>query len=307
MNVNTAISEMRDVLSGVLDKRIALVLRLDHDLGDIEADPSEVEQVLLNLIVNARDAMPNGGTLTIATQNVTLPRPAGRADQLVGEFVAICVLDTGTGIDPKVQSHIFEPFFTTKRESGGTGLGLPTVYGIVRQNGGDIEVNSTLGAGSTFTAYFPRRHMRQASCRKPSRSACPVPASPETILLAEDMSELREMMHATLQSNGYRVIEARDGEDAVRKADSFDGPIDLILTDIKMPRMDGSEAVLRIRRKRPNLKAIFITGYAEQVPDQEAKVLLSVTLEKPVRPQFLLAKIREVLDQQPAPDYQVGD
>jgi CheY-like chemotaxis protein len=307
MNVNATIFEMCDVLSGVLDERIALVLRLDQELGNIEADPSQFEQVLLNLIVNARDAMPHGGTVTIETLNIALPGPASRPDQLVGEFVAIRVIDTGTGIDPEVQSRIFEPFFTTKQESGGTGLGLPTVYGIVRQSGGDMEVNSTRGAGSTFTAYFPRSHARQTSCRKPAQSAFLAATGSETVLLVEDINELREMMDVTLQSNGYRVIGARDGEDAVRKANSFDGAIHLIVTDIAMPRLNGPEAVLQIRRNRPNIKAIFITGYAEQAPDQEAKVRFSVTLEKPVQPQSLLAKIREILDEQPAPDCQAGD
>lgn len=294
INVNELILELHGILSRVLDERIKLVLRLGKDVGNIEANASQIEQVIVNLVINARDAMPHGGSLTIETQSIVFQQPTCRPDQ-AGEFVVIRITDTGTGISPEIKSRIFEPFFTTKRERGGTGLGLAMVYGIVKQSGGYLTVESTPGEGSVFTAHFPRARVLQIVSPKPAQSAVPVVGGRETILLVEDLDELRQVMSVTLQSKGYLVIPARDGEDAIRTAESFPGEIHLVVTDVIMPRMNGPDAVQQLRRIRPNIKVIFMTGYAEQ--SLKSIVPFSVTVEKPLRPETLLGKVRELLDE----------
>jgi two-component system cell cycle sensor histidine kinase/response regulator CckA len=305
INVNELILELDGILSRVLDERIALKLRLGKGTGNIEADLSQIEQVIVNLVINGRDAMPNGGTLTIETLNVVFP-PNSKPDQLASESVVLRVSDTGMSMAPEIQSRIFEPFFTTKQKGGGTGLGLATVYGIVRQSGGHIEVESTVGQGSTFTIYFPRVRAHKPASRKPVQTAVPVSAGSETILLVEDLDELREMIKMTLQSKGYRVILARDGEEAVRVAKSVSGEIQLVISDVVMPRLNGPEAVQQIREQSRDLKAIFMTGHAEQPIEIQSAVPSSITLEKPLRPEILLAKIREVLEHDRVPDVQSG-
>lgn len=305
INLNELISDLHEILARVLDERIELKLRLGQDIGSIEADVSQIEQVILNLVINARDAMPNGGILTIETLNVIFPWPKPRPDQLSGEFIILRVNDTGIGMAPEIQSRIFEPFFSTKQKSEGTGLGLATVYGIVEQSGGRIEVESSVGQGSAFTIYFPRARAR-ATSRKPVQPAVRTGVGSETILLVEDLDELREMIKVTLQSKGYRVIEARDGAEAVRVARSFGGEIQLVISDVVMPRLNGPEGVQQIREHRPNLKAIFITGYTEQPLEIRSAGPFSVTVEKPLRPEILLAKIREVLDYGRVPSVQSG-
>jgi PAS domain S-box-containing protein len=292
INVNPLIMELHGILDRILDKRIEVVFRLDPALGHINADASQVEQVIMNLVLNARDAMLEGGILTIETMNVKLPQEPTRME-LADDFVMIRVKDTGTGMSPEVRARIFEPFYTTKQESGGTGLGLATVYGIVNQSGGRIEVESAAGHGSTFTVYFPRAHGARLSAPE---SAQPSPEfGKETILLAEDRQDVREMLTLTLKSNGYNVIETGDGETAVNKAQTFAGDIHLMITDIIMPYLSGADAVRRIRQFRPDLKVIFITGYAEE-PYTQPAVPFSVTLEKPLRPDVLLTRIRQLLD-----------
>jgi two-component system, cell cycle sensor histidine kinase and response regulator CckA len=304
--VNDLILELHGILSRVLDERIELKLRLGQSIGNIEADGSQIEQVVLNLVFNARDAMPDGGTLTIETSNVVFPWPNSTANQLKGEFVVLRVSDTGIGMAPEVQARIFEPFFTTRQKNGGTGLGLATVYGIVRQSKGHIEVESTVGHGTAFMIYFPHSRIMQTPSIKPVHTAFPIKPGSETILLVEDLDELREMLSVTLRSKGYRVIQARNGEEAVQVARSFHGEMHLVVSDVIMPRMNGPEAVRRISKDRPNLKAIFITGYAEYPLEIKATVPFSITVEKPVQPEMLLKKIREVLDSGRAPGVQSG-
>jgi two-component system, cell cycle sensor histidine kinase and response regulator CckA len=306
VNVNELILELHGILSRVLDERIELKLQLGQNISNIEADPSQIEQVLLNLVFNARDAMPSGGTLTIETSNVLSPWPNSAPDQLKGGFVVLRVSDTGIGMAPEVQARIFEPFFTTKENSGGTGLGLATVYGIVRQSRGHVEVESTVGSGSTFAIYFPHSRTLQFPSRKTVPDAFPVKTGSETILLVEDLDELREMLAVTLRSKGYGVIQARNGEEAVQVARSFTGEIQLVVSDVVMPRMNGPEAFRRISEDRPNLKAIFITGYAENALEIKSVDPSAITVEKPVRPEMLLEKIREVLDLGHAPGMQSG-
>jgi len=306
INVNDVILELHGILSRVLDERIELKLRLGQSLGAIEADVSQIEQVVLNLVFNARDAMPDGGTLTIETSNVVFPWPNTTSDQLKGDFVVLRVSDTGIGIAPEIQARIFEPFFTTREKTGGTGLGLATVYGIVRQSKGHIEVESSVGRGTAFMIYFPHSRTLQFPSRKSVQTAFPVKTGSETILLVEDLDELRDMLTVTLQSKGYAVIQASNGEEAVQVARSFPGEIQLVVSDVVMPRMNGPEAVQRISEHRPSIKAIFITGYAEHPLEIKSAVPSSITVEKPVRPEMLLEKIREVLDFGRAPGIQSG-
>jgi two-component system, cell cycle sensor histidine kinase and response regulator CckA len=295
LSLNELISELSGMLTRVLDERVKLELRLGPKVGNIEADRSQIEQSILNLVVNARDAMPHGGVLTIDTFSASFPQD--RYPDLEGEYDAIRVTDTGSGIDDSVRLRIFEPFFTTKQESGGTGLGLATVYGIVKQSGGHIDVESKLGEGSSFTMYFPTARSLKIVERPRGPVVNRSSAGSETILLIEDLSELREMIANILRSKGYQVLQARDGVDAVNLAASHFAPIDLIVTDVIMPKLNGPEAVRQIRARRPSVKAIYITGYSNQTISDEEFSSNSVTVEKPIRPDTLLAKVRELLDQ----------
>jgi PAS domain S-box-containing protein len=294
VNVNELISELHGILSRLIDERIELVLRLGQDVGAIEADPSQIEQVILNLVINARDAMPNGGTLTIETLSTASP-PGFRPSDKASSFVVIRVTDSGMGIGPDVLPHIFEPFFTTKQEVGGTGLGLATVYGIVKQTGGNIDVESVPGQGSVFTVTVPRVRTAAAVIGQPLRRELRGLTGTETILLVEDLDELREMMSMILQSKGYHVLQAGDGEDAVQTARSFKQKIDLVIADVVMPHLNGPDAIQQIRQHRPHVKVIFITGYAEQSLIERV-IPSSEILEKPLRPDTLLAKVRALLD-----------
>ena len=295
VNVNELISELSGMLTRVLDERVKLELRLGPKVGNIEADRSQVEQVILNLVVNARDAMPQGGVLTIDTFTATFPQD--RHPEIEGEYEAIRVTDTGTGMDDSVRLRIFEPFFTTKQESGGTGLGLATVYGIVKQSGAHIDVDSELGEGSSFTVYFPKARALSIVGQTADQSVDASADGSETILLVEDLAELREMIATMLRSKGYNVLLARDGAQAVAVATSHFAPIDLIVTDVIMPKLNGPEAVRQIRTRRAGVKAMYITGYSNQAMSDEELTPNSVTVEKPIRPDTLLAKIREILDQ----------
>jgi signal transduction histidine kinase/CheY-like chemotaxis protein len=304
LNVNELISELSGMLTRVLDERVKLELRLGSKVGNIEADRSQIEQVILNLVVNARDAMPHGGVLTIDTFSANFPQDAH--PELEGEYEAIRVSDTGLGIDDSVRLRIFEPFFTTKQESGGTGLGLATVYGIVKQSGGHIDLESKLGEGSSFTIHFPKARALTIVGQTAGPAVTASAAGSETILLIEDLTELREMIATMLRSKGYNVLQARDGADAVSIAASHFAPIDLIVTDVVMPKLNGPEAVRQIRTRRAGVKAIYITGYSNQSMTAEDYSSNSITVEKPIRPDTLLAKIRELLDQDQASS-RIGD
>jgi PAS domain S-box-containing protein len=294
LNLNELISEWHDMLSRVLEERVRLELQLEARLGNIEAERSQIEQVIVNLVVNARDAMPNGGVITIQTFTRVFAENAH--PRLKGEYAAVRVSDTGIGMSEAVRSRIFEPFFTTKQGSGGTGLGLATVYGIVKQCKGHIEVESEVGEGSTFTVYFPAVYLPQLIAKtKVGRTVKPVRGS-ETILLIEDMPEIREMIAGLLRSHGYKVLEAHDGCEAVDVAASHFGPIQLVLSDVIMPNLNGPDAVRMIRQRRSSAKAIYMTGYSDRVLSHQLDKD-SVILEKPIQPNELVAKIREVLDQ----------
>jgi two-component system, cell cycle sensor histidine kinase and response regulator CckA len=254
--------------------------------------------VIANLGVNARDAMPRGGTLTITTANVTgrgVTAPADEALPAAGPLVSLAVTDTGIGMDDQVRGRLFEPFFTTKELGRGTGLGLATVYGIVRQSGGHIQVRSRPGEGSSFTVYLPR-----AEAPRPARgalaAAAPVSGGSETVLVAEDEEAVRHLVCRVLRAKGYRVLEARHAEAALELAAAADQPIDLLVSDLVMPGLGGRALADRLLNVRPGLRVLFITGYAAEAVERQGRLPAGHgLLEKPFTADQLAHKVRETL------------
>jgi PAS domain S-box-containing protein len=281
------------MLRRLLGEDVELVTASDQTLWLVEVDPGQFEQILLNLAVNARDAMPQGGKLTITTHNVKLDpaRAASHSSLPAGEYVLLTVADTGSGMDAETLTHVFEPFFTTKERGKGTGLGLATVYGIVQQSNGHIEVDSEPDGGTLFRIYFPRIAVTDPA----DRADAPQPRAgggTETILLVEDEPAIRQLFVVALTRAGYRVYEARNGQDAIRMFDQHGDAIDLLLTDMRMPYMGGAELAVHLRGRRRTLKLICISGYPGTLdPD-----LTLDCLAKPFSRDELLRKVREVLD-----------
>ncbi len=272
---------------------------LDPDLAWIKADAGQLEQVLLNLVVNARDAMPDGGKLVIETTNVTLGRDhmSRHAEVIPGEYVMLRVSDTGIGMAEEIRAHIFEPFFTTKEMGKGTGLGLATCFGIVKQSNGHIEVDSELNQGTTFKIYLPRSE-EAASFLAGLAKDGDFPRGTETVLVVEDEMLVRELAVRTLRGQGYTVLEATNGEEALRMARGQEGHnIHLLLTDVIMPRLGGKELVNQLKTERPNLKVMFMSGYADKdiVRDQVSGAQ-AVFLQKPFLPETLAYEVRNALD-----------
>jgi len=289
LNVNDVVEGTQRILRRLLGEDIQVVVALAGDLGNVRIDPDALEQVLLNLAVNARDAMPGGGTLTIKTANTTVDPMNSVAP---GEYVEIAIVDTGTGMDAATQAQIFEPFFTTKEQGRGTGLGLATCYGIVHQAGGLITVDSALGEGTTFHILLPRIE-EQAERRNQLRDPENILGN-EVILIAEDDEQVRRIAARSLSLLGYTVIEAADGEEALEQYQRRDVGIDLLLTDIVMPRLGGKALAERLRNTRPTLPILFMTGHTTLgtvFDDPESEVL-----EKPFTPRALAQKVRRLLD-----------
>src|SRR2546428_9092322 len=255
---------MDKLLRRLLGEDVDLRTVLTPDPGAIKADPSQLEQVVVNLAVNARDAMPGGGKLTIETQNVELDEQytRGHVSAQPGSYVMLAVSDTGTGMDAETQAHIFEPFFTTKEKGKGTGLGLATVYGVVKQSGGFIWVYSELGKGTSFKIYLPRV---EEAVEAPSATSIPaeLPHGSGTILLAEDEQDVREITREFLALSGYTVLEAKDGIEALEAARNHMGKIDVLLTDMVMPGMSGRDLAAHLALLRRGIKVIFMSGYTE--------------------------------------------
>ncbi len=292
IDVNHAVTHMSDLLRGLLGEHIELRTVLEPRLGRILADPSHIEQVVLNLCVNARDAMQEGGVLTIQTANAEV-KHAATAELKAGRYVLIVVKDTGHGIDPRIQSRIFEPFFTTKINGKGTGLGLSTVFGIARQHAGSVTVRSEVGKGSAFFVYLPRSDM-PADPSGPHLALADSAVGSETILLVEDHDELRAMLEGLLSTRGYRLITARDGRDALLQAENNANPIDLLVTDMVMPGMGGRELATRLASRTPAVsKVLFITGYTEEPLVAERGCQF---LQKPFSSDTLMRTVRELLD-----------
>ena len=299
LDLNFLVNRMSEMLLGVLRDEMEFVVKLDPDSCCISADPGQIEQVIMNLVVNARDAMPQGGKLTLETAH--LGTDALRSKRFsglpLGEYVVLSVADTGVGMDADTQSRIFEPFFTTKNKDEGTGLGLSVVYNIVRASGAHVRVSSELGRGATFQIFFPR----VASPVKPQPVEHPVEAlrtGMETILVAEDQPDLRWMICQFLQQLGYSVLEAKDGGDAVALAEQYRGTIDVLVTDIVMPHVRGSEVARLLSLSRPGMKVIFMSGYTEgEFGGGLGEVGAGTTiLQKPFELDALAVKIREVLE-----------
>jgi two-component system cell cycle sensor histidine kinase/response regulator CckA len=298
LNLDSVVSEMEKMLRRLIGENIDLRAVLEPNLGSVKADPGQIEQIILNLAVNARDSMPAGGKLTIETDNVYLDEDYVRnhVGTEAGPHVMLAVSDTGSGMDPKTQARIFEPFFTTKELGKGTGLGLSTVYGIVKQSGGNIWVYSEVGRGTTFKIYLPRVDEGAQQYKRGSQLA-EVFQGTETILLIEDEEMLRKLAQQTLTMYGYRVLDAANGESAVSLFEQHQGQIDLVLTDVIMPGLSGREVVDRLLKVRPELRVLFMSGYTDDaivhqgVLDEAANFI-----QKPFAPDSLARKVREVLN-----------
>jgi len=267
-------------------------------LGTIKADPAQVEQVLMNLVVNARDAMPSGGRIIVETANVDLDKAYASEHVTVkpGSYVMLAVSDTGTGISAETAAHIFEPFFTTKGGTKGTGLGLATVYGIVKQSGGYIWVYSEPGKGATFKVYFPRVD-EQAEASTRGSKATSTKRGSETLLLVEDDDAVRELTEEVLSSQGYKVITASGPKQAEEIAAARGKEIDLVVTDVIMPTLSGRELVKRLMAMNPKLRVLYMSGYTDNVIAQGGVLEEGLAfLQKPFTPRTLTQKVREVLD-----------
>ena len=306
VNLNDVVTENLKMLTRMIGEDVDLVMVPGANLWPVRADAGQIEQVIMNLAINARDAMPAGGKLTIETNNVTLDDAYVRmhAPLPAGDYVMVAISDTGAGMDAETQSHIFEPFFTTKGTKG-TGLGLSTVYGIVKQSGGYIWVYSELGRGTTFKIYLPRVAATGEVAAETALAAArelrtAVEPGTETILLVEDESNLRYLARQFLEKQGYRVIEAADGAVAMQIAVAHPGVIHLLLTDVIMPGMNGRELAQRISEIRPNIRVLFMSGYTENVVGRNGMLDAGVNLlQKPFNLHALKKKVRDVLDASP--------
>ena len=297
VSLNTTVTDLEPMLQRLLGAGVTLETDLDPDLGKVLADPAQLEQALVNLVLNAREAMPEGGLLRITTSNL---EPDPTAWQLENgtqpeAYVCITISDTGVGMDEVTQSRIFEPFFTTKRTASGRGLGLATVYGIVEQSGGQIGVESAPGQGTTFTIYLPRYWGPEAAVGTTEQRLPQV--GTETLLLVEDEAAVRASVRRLLEWHGYTVLEARNGEDALRVYDANENGIDLVLTDLVMPEMGGHELIERLRARDPDLRVLFMSGYTERAFTSNGSMPPGTGfVEKPFTVETLMRRLREVLD-----------
>jgi two-component system cell cycle sensor histidine kinase/response regulator CckA len=297
--LNRVIGQLERMLERLIGEDVELVAIKAPDLGHVLVDPSQLEQVVMNLVVNARDAMPKGGKLTIETANVDLDEAyAAQHDNVAaGPHVMLAVIDTGHGMDRATQARIFEPFFTTKEVGRGTGLGLSTVFGIVRQSGGHVYVYSEPNRGAAFKVYFPR--VSGGGPTPPVHRSVVPRSSSETVLVLEDEDQVRRVVLAMLQRGGYRVIEATRAEEALEIARDPSRTVDLLLTDIVMPGMSGPEVVRKIREIRPDLKAICMSGYTDDTVVRHGILESGIAfLQKPITPDSLRQKVRSVLDEE---------
>ncbi|MGH7532048.1 MAG: ATP-binding protein, partial [Gemmatimonadales bacterium] len=298
LDINAILAGTEKMLHRLLGEDVELVSLMAPDLGTIFADSGQIEQVLVNLAVNARDAMPDGGKLTIETSNVTVDDDyvAARPSVAQGDYVMMAVSDTGQGMTQEVQEHLFEPFYTTKEAGKCTGLGLSTCHGIVRQCGGWIWVYSEVGSGTTFRIYLPRI---RSAVEQPAPATKPASAGGhETILVIEDEAQVRRISVRILRAAGYEVLEAGDGVEALAVAAAHgSGSIDLVVTDMIMPQMGGREVAGRLEAANPRLKVLFTSGYTAEAATRQGTLNKAESfLAKPFEPAMLAAKVREILD-----------
>jgi two-component system, cell cycle sensor histidine kinase and response regulator CckA len=295
VDVNVIVEDMERLVRPLIGENITLDTRLASDLGRARADAGQLEQVIMNLVVNAKDAMPKGGKITIETANESLgDGPKENLYIQPGRYVLLSITDTGCGMDKETQSRIFEPFFTTKEKGKGTGLGLSTVYGIVKQSGGYIFAKSEMGHGTTFRIYLPQVEdaLEPMTPVRPSQAV----GGSETILLVEDEASVRQLVRETLEAGGYKLLEAENGEAALRVASSHSGPIDILITDVVMPGMSGQELSRQLCISDPALKVLYLSGYTEDSIIHEGALEAGTAfLQKPFTLQALSRKVREVL------------
>jgi PAS domain S-box-containing protein len=300
--LNEVVASMEPMVRQLIGENVLLTVRLDSEAGAINFDLAQLEQILLNLLVNARDAMPDGGHCSVETSVVEIREgePRLNLDLPPGKYVRLIVRDTGTGMSPEVKARVFEPFFTTKERDKGTGLGLATVYGIVRQSGGDLRVESTLGEGSCFDVYLPRvAATAEPLASRPARRS--KPAGSEVVLLVEDEENIRAPALEILQAQGYRVLAAASGTEALDLAHRHRGSIHLLVTDVIMPGMSGSQLAEQLAGERPGVKVLYISGYPEDaIAGHGVLEPGEFFLQKPFPPSLFLRKIREVLETAPA-------
>jgi PAS domain S-box-containing protein len=302
LDLNSIVLNLDKLLRRLMDEHIEMITHVDENLGAVKADPAQVEQVVMNLVVNARDAMPKGGRLTVETSNVELDSAftSDHTSVRPGRYVMLAISDTGTGMDADTVAHIFEPFYTTKESSRGTGLGLSTVYGIVKQSGGYIWVYSEPGQGSTFKVYLPRVDEAVPDESKKQRDLSNRRGT-ETILLVEDEEAVRELTRIVLAAQGYNVVMAEIPAEAERICETHSGEIHLLLTDVMMPGISGRELASRVSALRPNIRVLFMSGYTDNVIAQGGMLEEGIAfLQKPFTPAALVRKVRDVLNHAPA-------
>jgi len=298
LDLNEVVVDMEKMLRRLIGEDIDLITRPGPGIAHVKADPGQLEQVIMNLAVNARDAMPEGGRLIIETADATLDEEFCRTHPPThpGRYVMLALIDTGIGMSPEILSHVFEPFFTTKERGKGTGLGLATVYGIVKQSEGYVWVESAPGGGSSFRIYLPPVD-EPTQTTEPRVGGATTDAGSETILLVEDEPVVRELARRILEMNGYTVLEAGDVVEARRLCDTHAGPIHILLTDVVMPVMSGRGLADALSGLRPEMRVLYMSGYTDDAIVRHGVLLEGVSfLQKPFTPQGLAAKIREVLD-----------
>jgi PAS domain S-box-containing protein len=301
LDLNLVLTEVAKMLDRLIGKNIELKVVPAPSLWRVKADPGQLEQVILNLAVNARDAMPQGGALVIETDNVELDENYARNHEGVksGRYVRLTLADSGTGMDTETQARMFEPFFTTKEPGKGTGLGLATVYGVVKQTGGWIRVSSRIGQGTTFEIYLPQIDEVEKAVTTSAKRGKPAsaPKGTETVLLVEDQDGIRDLVGEFLRRNGYTVLHAIDGDEALRVAGEYGDAIDLLLTDILMPNIGGRELAQRLIQVRPQMRVLFMSGYPEHTSLDEPTGPEAAVLQKPFSMDNLARKIRSLFDE----------
>ena len=306
VNLNDVVHNVRKMLQRSIGEQVVIECSLDEELGWTRVNPAQLEQVLVNLVVNARDAMPEGGTVTIETANVEIP--FAEADSSVGEglgnHVVLTVTDTGVGMDEETRKHVFEPFYTTKGFGKGSGLGLATTYGIIKQSGGTITVESAVGEGTTMRICLPQLGAAEqvdagAGAPEPMPIVAGRDSGGETVLVVEDEERIRGLLDAVLGDYGYRVLMAANGKEALELAAQHDNQIDLLLTDVVMPRMGGAELANQLESSAPDLRVLFMSGYSEEIVASQLMGGNRVLLEKPFTIVELLDTVRSALERSP--------
>jgi CheY-like chemotaxis protein len=298
LDVNSVVQSTQKLLNRLIGEDVKLITNFAPDLGVARLDPGQVGQIIMNLAVNARDAMPTGGILTIETANVEMDLTYVRGHPVAqaGHYVMLAVSDNGIGMDASTQARIFEPFFTTKETGKGTGLGLATVYGIVKQSGGFIWVYSEPSRGTSFKIYFPRIADSPAEPGNDSAAASPAPRGTETVLVVEDVTAVRGVAREMLERSGYRVLDAANGDQALRVAAKHSGPIDLLLTDVVMPGISGRVLAKQLADLRPQMRVLYMSGYTDDAVVNHGMLEPGISyLQKPFTRDGLARKVHEVL------------